>query len=189
MSRTPICCSSRPQTGKLSVRGRRLGTALRRLYQYGEGEPHRAPAQGNCHMTAHAVSRPRKRFEHEKLVAGAESNHRHVDLQKSKWLIRFIFINRLPGRPLHHLHHCARRCTAVPRNIHVRKCSLHDNMSGLLRPIQPDTVSSRLLAAPMHSSMEGFIYILTGTINSIAFDAKRIKQQNLIPIQFDCVYK
>jgi hypothetical protein len=40
-------------------------------------------------------------------LTGWRARHRHADFQKSKWLIRFIFINQLPGRPLLYLHHCA----------------------------------------------------------------------------------
>ena len=46
----------------------------------------------------------------------AESNNRHADCQKSKWLIRFIFINQFPGRPLPRLRDCAH-----PRITHTRK--------------------------------------------------------------------
>jgi hypothetical protein len=31
----------------------------------------------------------------------ARLSSRHADFQKSNWLIRFIFINQLPGRSLH----------------------------------------------------------------------------------------
>ncbi len=48
-------------------------------------------------------------------------NHRHADFQQFTWLIRFIFVNQLPGRPLLDLHHCALRCTAHPRKIHAKQ--------------------------------------------------------------------
>ena len=46
----------------------------------------------------------------------ARLNCRHADFQKSKWLIRFMFISRLPGRPLPRLRGCAH-----PRITHTRK--------------------------------------------------------------------
>jgi hypothetical protein len=48
-------------------------------------------------------------------------NCRHADFQKSKWLIRFIFINQLPGRPLHGFQRFSQQCTAAPRKIHARE--------------------------------------------------------------------
>ena len=53
-------------------------------------------------------------------LMGAKNNHRHADFQKSKWLIRFIFINQLPGRPLRYLQYDAGLFRTEPRKIHAR---------------------------------------------------------------------
>ena len=54
---------------------------------------------------------------------GRRLKHRNADFRKSEWLIRFMFINQLPGRPLLNLHHCASRYIAVPLAIHVSPVS------------------------------------------------------------------
>ena len=37
----------------------------------------------------------------------ASINHRHADFQNAGGSHKVIFINKLPGRLLHNLHHCA----------------------------------------------------------------------------------
>ena len=46
-------------------------------------------------------------------------NHRHADFQSAKFLIRFLFIKKLPGRSLRYLQYDAGLFRTEPRNIHA----------------------------------------------------------------------
>ena len=53
---------------------------------------------------------------------------RLADFQKFKWLIRFIFFNQLPGRPLHMIQHFSGRFTTFPRKNHAKISSYSCNL-------------------------------------------------------------
>ena len=55
-----------------------------------------------------------------KLVAGAESNHRHADFQSRVGSPKALYFKELPGRPLPNWQYSAGLCTTSSRKTHAR---------------------------------------------------------------------